>query len=42
MPEENECVIAWLLEKYPEMELVATEPKIGAPGHPKVAFSYEN
>jgi len=31
-PEENELVIQWFIEKYPEMKLVDTGIKIGEPG----------
>lgn len=30
--EENECLVAWTLEKYPEMELVSADPVVGGPG----------
>lgn len=38
--EENECLIAWLLEKHLEMELVPAEPIVGGLGLPKVFLLY--
>ena len=38
MCEENECVIAWILQTYPEMELVPAEPMIGDPGLTVVSY----
>lgn len=38
--EENECVIAWILETYPEMELVLSTPSFGGPGFPEVKMIF--
>lgn len=29
---ENECMVAWVLEKYPNIKLVPAEPLLGGPG----------
>ncbi|XP_065214324.1 tRNA (cytosine(72)-C(5))-methyltransferase NSUN6 [Planococcus citri] len=39
--EENECVVAWILEKYPEMELVPSKPHYGGPGLPDCGLNEE-
>lgn len=39
--EENEQNVAWVLEKYPQMELVAINSNIGSPGINKVDYNNE-
>lgn len=39
--EENECIIAWILQTYPEMELVSSAPIFGGPGLPEVFTSFD-
>lgn len=37
--EENEQNVAWVLEKYPQMELVAINVNIGSPGITQVDYN---
>lgn len=36
--EENECLVAWTLDKYPEVKLVSATPVIGGAGLPGVSI----
>ncbi|XP_014367403.2 tRNA (cytosine(72)-C(5))-methyltransferase NSUN6 [Papilio machaon] len=39
--EENERMVAWVLKKFPNMQLVPAEPLLGGPGLPNVGLSDE-
>ncbi|KPJ08458.1 Putative methyltransferase NSUN6 [Papilio machaon] len=39
--EENERMVAWVLDKFPNMQLVPAEPLLGGPGLPNVGLSDE-
>lgn len=39
--EENEGMVAWVLEKFPCLELVPAEPLLGGPGLPDKGLTDE-
>lgn len=41
VPEENENMVKWLLDKYANVELVETTPKLGKPGLPNCGLNEE-
>lgn len=30
--DENECMISWVLDKFPSLKLIPAEPLLGGPG----------